>query len=44
MPEWRSLSAIRFGLSWHTTEAEVDRAAERVAARVAELRRLVAVR
>ena len=41
LPEWRSRSAIRFGLSWHTTEAEVNRAAGRVASRVAELRRLV---
>jgi cysteine desulfurase len=41
MPAWRSESALRFGLSWHTTEAEIDRAAERTAARAAELRRLV---
>jgi cysteine desulfurase len=41
MPEWRSESAIRFGLSWHDTRDEVDRAAEHVAARVRELRRLV---
>jgi cysteine desulfurase len=40
LPEWRSLSAIRFGLSWHTTEAEVDRAIECVARRVAEVRKL----
>ena len=39
---WRSESAVRFGLSWHTEEAEVDRAAARVAVRVAELRRLAA--
>ncbi len=41
LPEWRSLSAIRFGLSWHTTEAEIDRTAAAVRSRVAELRRLV---
>ncbi len=40
MPEWRADSALRFGLSWHNTEAEVDRAIERVASRVEELRRL----
>ncbi len=39
-PEWRADSALRFGLSRHTREAEVDHAVERVAARVALLRRL----
>lgn len=41
MPEWRSESAVRFGLSWHTKGVEIDRVAERVAARVQELRKLV---
>jgi cysteine desulfurase len=28
-PLWRSRSVLRFGLSWHTLAAEIDRAAER---------------
>jgi cysteine desulfurase len=43
MPEARRRSAIRFGLSRHTTEAEVDRAVEAVVARVSALRRGAAV-
>jgi cysteine desulfurase len=41
MPPWRSESALRFGLSWQTTEDEIDCAAGCTAARAEELRRLV---
>jgi cysteine desulfurase len=41
MPEWRSDSAVRFGLSWHTKGVEIDRVIERTIARVKELRKLV---